>query len=132
MSTLHFIKDPFAHKTKWSNKDFVLYFSSKLKEKTGQGLFIPNEGWYAFISRVKGFRLKMALNELQYKGFIDKVIDVFFAQSGYVPTFGSIVSEKVYYIVKTMEKPVKEYTNDEFIQLRDKLLGDIDIAFKVD
>jgi hypothetical protein len=133
MTKISFVKNPTTSKDMpKTNKEFVIYFSNKLKEKTGYGLVIPSDAWYPFISRVKGFRTKMKLDEQQYKAFVDKVIEVFFAQPGYVPTFGSIVSEKVFYVVKTMNKPATEFTDADFRKLRDKLLGDINIVFKVD
>lgn len=85
----------------WSNKDFLLYFSDKLQEASGQGLRLEAAvEWLGFTSRIKGFRAKLHLNTVQYKDFIDKVFLHFFSQDRYEPTFGAIVSERVFNIVK--------------------------------
>ena len=128
---MRFIKDQFINKPieQWSNKDFVLYFSKKLKDKTGTGIYIPNGAWFSFIGRIKGFRSKMNLNSQQYKEFIDKVTEVFFMQVGYVPAFGAIVSEKVFYTVKNMRKSPSNFTNEDFKSIRDTLFKDVNITF---
>jgi hypothetical protein len=128
---LKFISNPIAVKNNWNNKDFVIYFSNKLREKTGSGLEIPKEAWFPYISRIKGFRTKLKLNDKDYKEFVDKVVDVFFAQPGYVPAFGAIVSEKVFYTVKKINKTPREFTNNDFIKLRDNLFKDLSITFRI-
>ncbi len=130
---MKFVKDPLLNKPvqQWSNKDFILYFSKKLKDRTGAGISVPSEAWVSFIGRIKGFRSKMHLNEVQYKEFVDKVTDVFFTQPGYTPAFGAIVSEKVFYVVKNIKNPVGRFTNDDFVKLRDTLFKDVNITFTV-
>lgn len=86
---------------KWSNKDLLTYFSQHLQESTGYGLRLESDVEYsAFIGRIKGFRNKLNLNTVQYRDFIDKVFANFFSRERYAPAFGSIVSERVYNIVK--------------------------------
>ncbi len=85
----------------WSNKDLLIYFSQRLQQSVGYGLKLESDvEWAAFLGRIKGFRNKLHLNSLQYKDFIDKVFDNFFVRNEYIPVFGSIVSERVYNIIK--------------------------------
>lgn len=83
----------------WSNKDFLIYFSGLLKDLSGRPLDIPPVAWVGFMSRMKGFREKLKLDNLRYKEFIDNVFSVFFNMDGYTPAFGAIVSERVFYVV---------------------------------
>lgn len=107
---------------KWSNKDFLMYYSNKFKEITGRELTIPPMAWQGFISRMKGFRKKLGISNQDYKSFIDRVFTELFIGRQYVPAFGSIVSERVFNLLK--KRFLKECTNDDFIKLRDKLFRD--------
>lgn len=111
----------------WTNRDFLFYFSNKLKELTGKELNIPPVAWVGFLGRMKGFRSKLGIANQEYKDFIDKVFSELFEGKNYVPAFGSIVSEKVFHILK--KHTLKEYSNDEFAKLREQLYKDV-ILFK--
>ena len=104
----------------WSNKDFVIYFSKKIEETTGNRMKIEPVAWAAYSGRIKGFRTKFHISNEQYKDFIDKVFSKFFSQNGYTPSFGAIVSEKVYYI---SNKRFMTNTNvsTDFEELRNQL-----------
>lgn len=105
----------------WSNRDFVIYFSQKIKECTGNEMKIEPVAWQAFTGRIKGFRTKLHLSGEQYKEFIDIVFSNLFSHSGYAPNFGAIVSEKVYNISK--KKPINSLQTlpSNFIDLRNQL-----------
>lgn len=106
---------------RWSNKDFLFYFSQKLEEMTGVGLDIPPVAWSGFLGRMKGFRDKLIISNIKYKEFIDCVFKNFFSRDSYTPSFGAIVSEKVYNIVlKELKKPTP-FSNSDFQKLRDIL-----------
>ena len=106
----------------WSNKDFLMYYSNRLCELTGQGVRLEEgAAWQAFIGRIKGFRTKLRLSNSQYKDFIDKVFDEFFRQDGYVPVFGAIVSERVFNIVSTYMKGKAAPMYSDFEKLRQEL-----------
>jgi hypothetical protein len=104
----------------WSNKDFLLYFSQRYRLLTGQSFKIPSEAWVGMMHRIKSIKIKLKLNNKDYKEFIDKVFDNFFSRINYAPNFGSIVSEKVFFITTKMKKDIN-YSNNEFIRLRDEL-----------
>jgi len=104
----------------WSNRDLLLYFANRYKDSTGHSFNIPKQAWQGLMSRIKGFKIKMKLNNEEYKYFIDKVFDKFFIQDKYVPTFGAIVSEKVYYITNKLVKN-SSCSNLEFEKLRNQL-----------
>jgi hypothetical protein len=108
----------------WSNKDFLQYYIKRLEERTGVKLNIPPIAWAGFLSRIKGFRDKLRLSASTYKDFIDKVFDNFFSKEGYTISFGAIVSEKVYNIVKKEEKKLHPFTNEDFKTLRDRIYSD--------
>ena len=112
----------------WNNKDFLIYFSDKLKQSSGKGLRLeaPVE-WLGFISRIKGFRNKLNLNNTQYKDFIDKVFLHFFTQDNYTPTFGAVVSERVYNISKKYLSSSSQYS--DFEKVREELYGN-NLLFK--
>lgn len=106
----------------WSNVDFLKYFSERLKPFNEQkGLTIPPKAWGAFVGRIKGFRAALKVSPQMYKRFIDIVFDDFFVQDGYIPTFGTIVSEKVYNILMTSSTHGMVYDNTYYLQLKQKL-----------
>lgn len=105
---------------KWSNRDHLIYFSNKYEEFTQHPFSIPRDAWIGLLARIKGFRTKLKVDNQNYKAFIDKVFDVFFTQDQYVPTFGTIVSEKVYYTVNKLIKN-KTCSNSDFEQLKNQL-----------
>lgn len=111
----------------WSNKDFLLYFSQKLKALTGQGLEIPPAAWQGFLSRMVGFRNKLKLSNQVYYQFIDKVFEYFTSNPDYIPTFGIIVSEKVYFTVSryTKQAQVPVLSNQDFLEFRNQLYSNI-------
>ena len=83
----------------WSNRDFLFYYSNRQKFLTKRDFVIPPRAWPAFQGRMKGFRAKLNLSNEAYKEFIDKVFSELFIGKQYVPSFGAIVSEKVYYVI---------------------------------
>ena len=107
---------------KWSNRDFLLYFSSRYRE-LGHPFLIPKEAWVGLMSRMKGFRTKLTLDNETYKKLIDDVFDKFFTKNGYIPNFGSIVSEKVYHVVQRLNKQKiqSKFSDTEFERLRNEL-----------
>ena len=111
----------------WNNKDFLFYFSNKLKEITGKDLDIPPVAWQGFLGRMKGFRAKLSIDNSVYKDFIDNVFSQLFVAKNYEPAFGSIVSERVFNILRNHS--LKEYSNDEFTRLREQFYKDV-ILFK--
>jgi hypothetical protein len=104
----------------WSNKDLLIYFANNYKELSGNSFPIPKEAWVGMLSRMKGFKIKMELSNEGYRNFIDNVFHKFFTQDGYIPSFGAIVSEKVFFITKKLIKNVS-YSNNEFETLRNQL-----------
>ncbi len=104
----------------WSNRDFLIYFADSYKKYTSHNFCIPKDAWVGMLSRIKGFRLKTNLSNKEYKEFIDNVFNVFFTQDNYVPNFGSIVSEKVYYLTLKLVRNA-DYSNDKFLALREEL-----------
>lgn len=117
---------------KWSNRDFVIYFSNRLFVLTKKSLDIPPPAWIGFCGRIKSFRLKRNLSSEDYKKFIDNVFDIFFSVDKYIPSFGAIVSDKVFVVVQKMLLHPKKakiqhqdmYNNASFIALRNQLYGD--------
>lgn len=100
----------------WSNKDFLLYFSNKLETSTGRKLAIEGPAWAGFLSRIKGFRSKLRLGNVQYKEFIDAMFTAF-KDREYTPVFGAIVSERVYFVVSRMQKKTsQQYSDFEALQ----------------
>ena len=106
---------------KWSNRDFLIYFSNLLLDKTGNKLEIPTEAWVGYMSRMKGFRSKLNLSNEAYKEFIDTVFSQVFTRGGYVPVFGAIVSEKVYGMVRSKPISVRAFGNYDFESIRNDL-----------
>lgn len=105
---------------KWSNKDHLIYFFKNYEKLTLHPFHIPKEAWVGMMSRMKGFRTKLNLDNEKYKEFVDNVFTVFFTQDNYVPTFGAIVSEKVFYVTNKLIKN-RSCSNNEFEQLRRQL-----------
>ena len=117
---------------KWSNRDFLFYFSLQYHNLTESPYKIPGEAWIGMLSRIKGFRQKLNLDNEQYKKFIDDVFDKFFIKDNYVPSFGSIVSEKVFYTIKKINSlNIESCTNNEFTKLRDQLYSNNDLFKKL-
>ncbi|MCK9428780.1 MAG: hypothetical protein M0R17_02065 [Candidatus Omnitrophica bacterium] len=106
----------------WSNKDFLLYFSDSLKGAGNGGLLIPPLAWRAYLSRIKGFRLKLRVSNQEYKCFIDTLFSKAFLKNKFVPVFGSIVSERVY----NMYQKSPELSNEYFVAQRDELYNSND------
>lgn len=106
--------------SQWSNRDFLIYFSQKYKEYTSHNFSIPKAAWIGLLSRIKGFKLKTNLSNIEYKKFIDTVFNEFFTQDNYIPSFGAIVSEKVFYITQHFSKDLC-VSNEDFIKLRNEL-----------
>lgn len=104
----------------WSDKDLLIYFLKRYKVLTKHGFFMPKESWKVMIFRIKEFKIKMGLENKLYKKFIDNVFDIFFTQENYIPTFGSIVSKKVYYITEKLLRN-RHCSNAEFEQLKNQL-----------
>lgn len=100
---------------KWSSRDFLLYFSRLMDKHYAQPLSIPSVAWRGFMARVKGFKEKLNLSNIEYKTFIDTVFDDFFKQDNYTPSFGTIVSEKVYGIMKSFNSARSSSTPAEKI-----------------
>jgi len=105
---------------KWSNKDHLIYFSNQYEHLTTHPFYIPKEAWVGMMSRMKGFRTKLNLDNEKYKEYVDNVFNVFFTQDNYIPTFGAIVSEKVFYVTNKLLKN-RNCSNSEFEQLRNQL-----------
>jgi hypothetical protein len=106
---------------KWSSRDILIYFSDKIAEVTGTRMQIEPVAWVAYLSRIKGFQMKLNLSPQMYKDFIDIVCDKFLRIDGYVPAFGAIVSEKVYHIARKYINPT---FSSEFEKLARELYSD--------
>ncbi|MCK9542901.1 MAG: hypothetical protein M0R03_12815 [Novosphingobium sp.] len=104
---------------KWSTKDFLIYFSRKLNESTGNYLEIPKEAWAGFTSRMKNFIKGERLTNIEYKRFIDDVF-IEFSKMKYEVTFGCIVSKRVLYLIRNL-KGLTVFTNDDFKELKKEL-----------
>lgn len=100
--------------SKWTSKDFLIYFSTKYKESTHQGFNIPNEAWVPMMSRIKNFKSKLKLSNEDYKKFLDTVFSKFFKQRGFVPSFGAIISEKVYYLASKVDAVKEQITCSDY------------------
>jgi hypothetical protein len=107
----------------WSNRDLLIYFLRKYEEFTTKRFEFPPDAWPGLLARIKGFREKLDLTPQQYKEFIDNIFHIFFTQEEYVPTFGTVVSEKVFYTIKKLleEKKNSVITNDDFQKLKEEL-----------
>jgi len=109
---------------KWTSRDFIKYYFNKLQKFDGiNPPKIPPEAWIGFGSRIKGFQKKLNLTNHQYKQFIDTLFNKIFISDQYQPSFGCIVSEKVYFLAGKF-KSSKEFTNTEFERLREELYRD--------
>lgn len=108
---------------KWTNKDLLIYFSHQLKNLNGVGLKIPPPAWMPMMGRIKTFREKHNISAADYKKYIDSLFTEFLNDPKYVPAFGSLVTEKVYFAVKKLQniKAVKGTTDSEFERLRRQL-----------
>jgi hypothetical protein len=106
----------------WNSRDLLIYYSNKLKEFSGEHLEIPPVAWRGFMGRIKGFKDKLHLSSQDYKNFMDDVFRKLYIDKHYVPAFGAIVSERVYNLLK--KDSLKQYSNEDFIALRDKLFQD--------
>jgi len=110
---------------KWSTKDFLLYISAKLKEMPPyQGLLIPPAGWMGFMMRIKQFKVKAELDNLAYKSFIDNVCTKIYGKKGYILTFGSFVSQRMYIAVQYLQDTKYEPNGIKWLKLRDELYAD--------
>jgi hypothetical protein len=123
MPTITFSQKTLKPLEKWSSRDFIIYYSNSLKNLTGKNLIVPPEAWIGFGARIKGFQRKLNLTNIEYKNFIDKVFSSFYVKNKYQPSFGSIVSEKIYYIVNK-NRDSNEFSNTDFENLRKELYKD--------
>lgn len=114
----------------WNTRDFIMYYSNKLGELTGNSLVIPPEAWAGFGSRIKGFKKKLNLSNIEYKNFIDKVFSKFFINKEYEPSFGCIVSEKVYYLTYKIRES-DQFSNEDFEALKKNLYADSSLFNKI-
>jgi len=105
----------------WSNRDFLLFFSQKLKLATGKELDIPPLAWQAFMGRIKGFRTKLHLSNEQYYVFINNVFDKLVQARGHVPVFGAVVSEQVYNVLTRYATSSHASCQEDFVAVREKL-----------
>jgi|GEM_PF-3509683 hypothetical protein len=114
----------------WSNKDFVIYFATKLDKEFSSKFSIPAPAWQGFMSRMKGFRVRSHLESPEaYKEFVDKVFAVFFTKKDYIPSFGAVCSLKVYNVIKSIKSTSTssgryEYSNEDFEKLKRAIYGD--------
>ncbi len=106
---------------KWSNRDFLIYYAQKQQSFTNIEFKIPRVAWIGFLSRMKGFRGGRNIDNSAYKTFIDELFNLFYSK-GFSPAFGSIVSIKLYGIVKSYR--TKKYSNVEFERLKAQLYRD--------
>jgi hypothetical protein len=123
MPTITFSNKPPKPLEKWSSRDFIIYYSNSLKKLTGENLKVPPEAWVGFGARIKGFQRKLNLTNIEYKNFIDEVFSSFYVKNKYQPSFGSIVSEKIYYLVNK-NRDSNEFSNTDFENLRKELYKD--------
>jgi len=98
---------------KWTNRDFLTYFSDRLFQLDHKGLTIPPVAWQGFHGRIKNFRNKLNLSNRRYKDFIDSVFDKMFIGSNKIPAFGAIVSEKVFHYVGSAKQ---EEVSSEYVE----------------
>ena len=109
----------------------MIYFSNRLRETTGSPLRIEGPAWIGFMSRIKGFRSKLTIPNEKYKEFIDAMFDKFFDR-GYVPVFGAIVSERVYFVIQQLLTPANNsVSNSEFEALRNQLFNNLTLFKKL-
>jgi len=89
---------------KWNSKDLLLHFARRWKHLRGIEFLIPDQAWSAFMSRIKTFQRSENLDSKQYREFIDRVFDELFSQEGFAPSFGCIVSQRVYWTLNQKGK----------------------------
>lgn len=106
----------------WSNRDLLLYFSSKMRQYY-PSFSIPPVAWQSMLGRIKGFRAKLGIDTEKYKIFIDKVFE-HFANESYTPVFGAIVSEKVFYVVQKLSSRPSDDKID-WVAYRDVLYNNL-------
>jgi hypothetical protein len=104
---------------KWSNKDFLIYFSNCLYSVDHKGLNIPPNGWVVYMSMIKGFRQKLSLSNGRYKQFIDWLVTDIFPLQDFVPNFGCIVSETLFNVFSTKQQ-AKNNTNNKSADVSDE------------
>ncbi len=94
----------------WNNKDFLIYFS-KCLENVGciGGLKIPPIAWVGYLSKMKGLRSKLNINNQDYKCFIDTLFSSKFRKNNFIPSFGCIASEKFFNLYKKSPELSAEY-----------------------
>lgn len=114
----------------WNTRDFIKYYSIKLEKLTGKRLLVPPEAWVGFGARIKGFKEKLNLTNIEYRNFIDKVFSKFFIGAGYEPSFGCIVSEKVYYLAHKLRES-DQFSNEDFEVLKQELYKDTSLFNKI-
>jgi hypothetical protein len=105
---------------KWSSRDFVIYFFNRLSESTGSRLKIEGPAWGGFSSRIKGFRTKLVIPNKKYKDFIDTIFSELSCDK-FVPVFGAIVSERVYFVIQKLNSSFASVDNSGFKELRNQL-----------
>ena len=87
----------------WTTFDILNYYSAKLLFQYGFELRVPNQAARAaFLGRVKTFQHKLHLSNQQYKDFIDDVFKLLFTNRRFTPSFGAIISERVYHLVSAL------------------------------
>jgi hypothetical protein len=108
---------------KWSNKDFLSYFSNRLYMIDKKGLDIPPNGWRYYMSFIKGFRDKFNISNAQYKAFIDILFETVFKYKNFKPNFGCMISEKLYNTFNIRSRNRESFTEDDFETLQKELLA---------
>ena len=103
---------------KWSNKDFLSYFSNRLYMLDKKGMDIPPNGWRYYMSFIKGFRDKLNISNVQYKAFIDKLFETVFKYENFNPNFGCMISEKLFNMFNIKAHNRESFTEDDFKALQ--------------
>lgn len=112
---------------KWSSKDFMQYYNKQYNNLTGSYINIPPPAWPALLGRIKNFLIKNNIGNVDYKHFIDKVFDVFYKRMRREPAFGTIVSDKIYFILSKYDQSslnnADTFNDDYFAKLQQELYG---------